>query len=147
MADLATTSTANPDALTPKPAPRTDLDFAHFRALLDTEAKRAEETIEATNRQEADGINDSGTDRAELSIADENHPADAATDLFMREEDMALVENARALLAQIHRALAKLDDGTYGLSDRSGEPIPVERLEAVPYSTLTVAEQEIEETH
>ncbi len=45
-------------------------------------------------------------------------------------------------LAAIDRALAKIDDGTYGMSDDSDEPIPIERLEAVPEALLTIEEAE-----
>jgi DnaK suppressor protein len=41
------------------------------------------------------------------------------------------------------RALEKIEEGTYGLSDASGKPIPKPRLEAVPEATLTVQEEEV----
>ena len=45
-------------------------------------------------------------------------------------------------LARVERALAKIDAGTYGLSDVSGERIPKERLNAVPDAITTLREQE-----
>jgi DnaK suppressor protein len=45
-------------------------------------------------------------------------------------------------LSNIERALQKIEDGTYGLSDASGAPIPMERLEAAPEALYTLAEQE-----
>lgn len=51
-----------------------------------------------------------------------------------REDRLAVVERERALLVEVERALAKLDAGTYGLAERTGEPIPYERLEAVPWA-------------
>jgi DnaK suppressor protein len=45
-------------------------------------------------------------------------------------------------LSNIERALQKIADGTYGLSDASGTPIPIERLEAAPEALYTLAEQE-----
>jgi DnaK suppressor protein len=45
-------------------------------------------------------------------------------------------------LSNIERALQKIVDGTYGLSDASGAPIPIERLEAAPEALYTLAEQE-----
>lgn len=125
---------------------RTDLDLAFFRERLKAERLLAEETIAGTQRQEGgDGLNETGTDRAELANFDENHPADTGTELFLREEDMALIQNAKNILQQIERAEEKLADGTYGISDRSGELIPKERLEVIPYATLTAGEQEIQE--
>jgi DnaK suppressor protein len=44
-------------------------------------------------------------------------------------------------LSNIERALQKIEDGTYGLSDASGAPIPMERLEAAPEALYTLAEQ------
>src|SRR5271155_4781840 len=44
-------------------------------------------------------------------------------------------------LSNIERALQKIADGTYGLSDTSGAPIPIERLEAAPEALYTLAEQ------
>jgi len=46
-------------------------------------------------------------------------------------------------LSNIERALKKIDDGTYGLSDMSGKPIPIERLEASPESLYTLEEQQL----
>jgi DnaK suppressor protein len=46
-----------------------------------------------------------------------------------------------ARLSNIERALQKIEDGTYGLSDASGAPIPMERLEAAPEALYTLAEQ------
>jgi DnaK suppressor protein len=125
--------------------PRTDLDLKFFRARLSDERKLAEATIAGTQSLDGnDGMNETGTNRAELSNAD-NHPADMGTELFQREEDMALIQNAREILAQIEQAEAKIAAGTYGISDRSGQPIPKERLEAIPYATLTAEEQGLQE--
>ena len=48
-------------------------------------------------------------------------------------------------LGDIQRALQKIDDGTYGMSDESGEPIPQSRLEAFPGALYTEREQEEQE--
>jgi DnaK suppressor protein len=49
-------------------------------------------------------------------------------------------------LSNISRALKKIDEGTYGLSEGSGAPIPVERLEATPEALYTLAEQQSRDT-
>ena len=51
-----------------------------------------------------------------------------------RERDLALSAQATAQIEEIDRALAKLDDGTYGICEVSGEPIPKERLKAIPWA-------------
>jgi DnaK suppressor protein len=50
-------------------------------------------------------------------------------------------------LQRVERALKKIDDGTYGVSDLSGQMIPRERLEAVPEASLTLSEEERQERH
>jgi DnaK suppressor protein len=66
--------------------------------------------------------------------------ADAAQPLTAQGMDDALAEGFRDRIAAIDRALKRLDDGTYGLSVRSGVPIPTERLDADPAAELTVEE-------
>lgn len=53
-----------------------------------------------------------------------------------------LAETERALLLQIDRALRRLQDGTYGVSEVSGEPIGFDRLRAVPWAALSAIDQE-----
>jgi DnaK suppressor protein len=55
------------------------------------------------------------------------------------EANLAAADEDR--LSNIERALQKIDDGTYGLSEASGAPIPIERLEASPEALYTVEEQ------
>ena len=130
---------------TPQTTARTDLDLDYFRKRLSEEKALAEETIHRTRSSEEDGTGEQGMERNELADYDDDHPADAGTELFLREQDMALEKNARDILARIERAQQKMDEGTYGICDRTHKPIPVERLEAIPYATLTVEAQAIQE--
>jgi DnaK suppressor protein len=70
---------------------------------------------------------------------------DAAQNLDALEKDGLLVNRSVERLARVERALSKIADGTYGFSDVSGKPIPVERLEAIPEAINTIAEQEASE--
>ncbi len=65
---------------------------------------------------------------------------DDAQKTTLRDNDAARFEHNVGRLSAIRRALEKIEDGTYGLSDDSGKPIPKARLEAVPESVLTVEE-------
>jgi DnaK suppressor protein len=67
---------------------------------------------------------------------------DDAQRLAALELEGNLVVRDAARLERVNRALKKIDEGTYGLSDRSGQPIGRERLEAVPESIFTVAEEQ-----
>jgi len=79
--------------------------------------------------------------------ADDRTAADAPGDMFDSAEpltregtDAAVAAELRERLAAVERAERRLEDGTYGRSVRSGEPIPDERLEVDPAAELTVDE-------
>jgi RNA polymerase-binding protein DksA len=95
------------------------------------EARKAGEIFE-TNEEEATG---------ELSTRDE-YGAELAEDMYEREKQAALRENLRAILREIDRALAKIENGSYGFCETCGKPIPVERLDAEPYAIRCVEDQE-----
>jgi DnaK suppressor protein len=73
--------------------------------------------------------------------ADEFDPANLASDLYQSEFDEGRADDLREQLAALERAEARLAAGTYGLSIESGQPIPDERLEAVPTAELTADEE------
>ena len=76
----------------------------------------------------------------ELSNVDQ-HTADSGTELFEAERDSSLVERLQQDLAAIERAERRLEEGTYGLSVDSGQPIPDGRLEIMPWAERTTDEQ------
>ena len=85
-------------------------------------------------------------DDGELSsAAGDQHLADHASEMLDREVDESLEENAEQLVHEIDVAVARIDAGTYGTCARCGQPIPEERLEAVPYATLCLDCRRIEE--
>jgi DnaK suppressor protein len=67
---------------------------------------------------------------------------DLSHDMFTREMDASIGEQTERRLGEVDRALEKIAEGTYGLSDESGESIPRGRLEAVPEAARTVEEQQ-----
>ena len=72
----------------------------------------------------------------------EHDSGDMSRDIFDREIDATIVEQVEQRLEIVDRALQKIEEGTYGLSDVSGEPIPRGRLEAIPEAIRTVEEQQ-----
>ncbi len=70
------------------------------------------------------------------------HQADEGTDDFNRTISLQVSNKEFTVLRQIERALEKIDEGTYGVCDLTGEEIPMARLEAIPYATMTVKAQE-----
>lgn len=64
------------------------------------------------------------------------HMADAASSMV--DAEVEVVQTERNLLEQITDAIARLDDGTYGVCENCGEPVSEERLKALPYTPYCV---------
>ncbi|MBP8251448.1 MAG: TraR/DksA C4-type zinc finger protein [Herpetosiphon sp.] len=73
---------------------------------------------------------------AEFGVS--NHMADDATDIYEREKNFALIEDRKGLIDQVDAALERIEQGTYGICIKSGQQIPLERLEVLPYAATTV---------
>ena len=71
-------------------------------------------------------------------LAHVTDPADQASETFEREKDIAILEQLEHELAEIEAALQRLDEGTYGIDEVTGEPIAPERLEAYPVARTNV---------
>jgi len=104
------------------------MDSERARELLRRERDRiaqalAQLGVPGTDELEGDGMADSGSR------------------LYEEEFDEGQVDDLRAELASVKHAEERLAAGTFGLSVESGEPIPDERLEAVPAAERTVEEQ------
>ena len=79
-----------------------------------------------------------------LQSENENHPdlADRASSETERAIELRARDRQRKLIAKIDAALGRLEDGTYGYCEETGEPIALKRLEARPIATLSVEAQE-----
>jgi len=106
------------------------VDAEQARELLRRERQRIERAL-AEQAGESDG---------ELSTADQ-HLGDQGSELYEDEFEAGIRERLLSELASVERTEARVDAGTYGLSVESGEPIPDERLEAVPTAERTAEEQ------
>jgi RNA polymerase-binding transcription factor len=109
------------------------IDEAHARELLQRERERIEAQladVDRLRRSELDEI-ESATD-----------PSDDTELIEERALDEELAEPVRGRLEAIGRAEKRLNDGTYGFSVESGEPIPAARLEAIPWAERTTEEQQ-----
>ncbi len=79
-----------------------------------------------------------------LQSENENHPdlADRASSETDRAIELRARDRQRKLIAKIEAALGRLDDGTYGYCEETGDPIALKRLDARPIATLSVEAQE-----
>jgi len=79
-----------------------------------------------------------------LQDENQNHPdlADRASSETDRAIELRARDRQRKLTAKIDAALARIDDGTYGFCEETGEPISLKRLEARPIATLSIEAQE-----
>lgn len=108
------------------------IDLNKIRARLESERKRL--------LNELDGLQ-ANVQPAE--VRREGSPfgkrEEEATESFELEKRLALEKQTRINLAEIELALEKFKKGTYGLCDICGQPIPADRLEAVPYANLCLS--------
>src|SRR5579864_3961404 len=115
---------------------RTDIDFEEFRQLLLAERTRI---LSLHQEQRADMLAESAdSSENELAGADYNEPGDVAAELADRDRDAVLDANLLEELHAIEHALNRLEDGNYGICEVTGKPIPVDRLRAIPWATMTV---------
>ena len=116
------------------------LNMEKYRGKLHAERDRIHAEMELLEQDISYGDTRSG--QSELSDYD-NHPADAGTDTFEKEKDLAVRDNYRDILGRIDEALGKIERGTYGVCDRCGRDIMVGRLDAIPYAIYCVECQDI----
>jgi RNA polymerase-binding protein DksA len=101
---------------------------------LQDERDRLERIIDDHERErEESRLAEASADRN----ADPDNVDGGAIEVEM-EMDIAMVQNARDLLERVKHAQDRMKKGQYGICEVTGEPIPVARLEALPYATTTV---------
>lgn len=109
------------------------------------EADRARERL-AAEQQRVEGLIESvraeiGDERENEQLAEpayDQHPADSGSETFEREKDLSILEQLESELAEIQAALQRIEDGTYGVDEVTGEPIAPERLDALPAARTNV---------
>jgi DnaK suppressor protein len=81
---------------------------------------------------------------ANLQAENENHPdlADRASSETDRAIELRARDRQRKLISKIDAAIARIDDGSYGYCEETGEPISLKRLDARPIATLSLEAQE-----
>ena len=135
----AAAPTAGPAADTPaapapaRPVPRDKWLVKQQQALFSSRAERLAEA-EAL-KAEADQM---ARDAEPGDTQFDDESGEGSTAAVDRERDLALSAQARAEVVEIDVALDKIDEGTYGVCDKCGKPIPKARLEVIPWAALCV---------
>ena len=107
-------------------------ELEHFRELL---LDKRRELVGDMSHMEREALRSaSGTNLSNLPM----HMADMGTDNYEQEFTLGLVEKERVLLREINQALAKIQDGTYGMCEGTGKPINKIRLEAQPWARYSI---------
>ena len=75
----------------------------------------------------------------------EEEYAASGTTTFERERDLSLSENVKDILKRVSEALDRIENGTFGICEMCGSPIPEERLQALPYANLCITCKQKEE--
>jgi RNA polymerase-binding protein DksA len=108
--------------------------LARLGAKLEEERVRLEAIIDDHERErEAGKLAEASSDRS----ADPDNVDGGAIEVEI-EMDIAMVQNARDLLDRVKHAQDRMEKGVYGICEVTGDPIPLARLEALPYATTTV---------
>ena len=108
-----------------------DDDAARKRVLAE------QERVSNLVRELRGELGSEGDDSSELADYDQ-HPADSATETFEHEKDLGILEELENELAELQAALGRIDNGTYGVDEDTGEPIDPARLEAFPAARTNV---------
>lgn len=109
----------------------TATEIQKFRAIL---LVKRNEILGDITSMEAESLLRQISDLSRLPI----HLADLGTDNCEIENIIGLMGSERKLLTEIDEALQRIDEGTYGICQASGKPIPKERLEAIPWAKYCV---------
>lgn len=106
-------------------------DTQHFKEKLLKEKTLLEEELRSIGKLNPDNPKDwnATSGKMEVDSADDNEVADKMEEL---EENEAIIHQLEPQLNEVISALKRIEDGTYGICEISGEPIEIERLEANP---------------
>jgi RNA polymerase-binding transcription factor DksA len=115
------------------------MDSNEVRQHLDDERDRLEQVRAGFD---AEHLHDESEDDSTSELSHlAQHEADVATETFEREKDFSILEQVEAELADVERALRRLDDGTYGTCEACGARITDDRLDAMPATRFCLEHQ------
>lgn len=110
----------------------TATEIKKFKAIL---VKKLTEILGNVTSMESEALYRDRSDLSNMPI----HMADLGTDSYEIDNIIGLVDSERKILVEVNDALSRIEDGTYGICEGRGEPIPKQRLKAIPWARYCVA--------
>lgn len=109
----------------------TPAEIEKFKAML---LEKRDELLVNVSYMENDALREERSDLSSMPI----HMADLGTDSYEQEFTLELMDSERKVIAEIDYALNRIEEGTYGICEVGGEPIPKQRLEAIPWAKFCI---------
>jgi RNA polymerase-binding protein DksA len=106
-------------------------EIKKYRAML---IEKRNEILGSVTSMETETLRRERSDLSNLPI----HMADMGSDSYEIENTIGLMSSERKILVAINEALDRIENGTYGICEGEGEPIPKARLEAIPWARYCV---------
>jgi len=110
-------------------------ELVHFRELL---IEKLEEITGDVDHIESEALKTSRQDSAGDLSSMPIHMADIGSDNYEQEFALGLMDSERKIVREIYEALKRIQEGTYGICEGTGEPIPKMRLEGIPWTRYCV---------
>jgi DnaK suppressor protein len=110
-------------------------EIEHFRALL---LQKRKEILGSVAEIEDETLRKSRLDASGDLSSMPIHMADLGTDNYQQEFSLGLIDSERRLVTEIDLALQRIDNGTFGICEGTGQPISRARLEAQPWARYSV---------
>jgi RNA polymerase-binding transcription factor DksA len=112
----------------------TPIDEAAVRQRLDAEREKLQGMVAGLRPETTQGESQTANDGGSY----ERQPGNVSGETFEREKDLAILEGLETELAEVEAALRRLDEGTYGIDEVTGERIDPARLDARPEARTNV---------
>ena len=111
---------------------RTSAEIKKYKAML---LEKMSEILGNVTSMETEALQRDRSDLSNMPI----HMADLGTDSYEIDNIIGLMDSERKILMEINDALSRIEEGTYGICEGRGEPIPKDRLKAIPWARYCVA--------
>lgn len=116
-------------------SPLTNEQLAHFKSLLEQEAKRITEELASFTSKE-------GGENSAQYVDFGTEEDDNAEEYRQHEVNLSLEKKLEEELAEVKHALERIESGVYGICEKSGQPIAIKRLEAYPAARTSIEHAE-----